>query len=85
MLTIGMDKQLDSIFIEFESGTAGYSEELDDNRIVDYSLNPGKAIGVCLHHVSDGVLLDGLPELEQVRIILAALGIKTHNQIAQNA
>ena len=78
MLTIGMDKALDSVFIEFEAGTAGYSEELDDNRIVDYSLNPGKPIGVCLHNVSDGVKLEGLPNPEQVAMILQALGVAVH-------
>ena len=77
MLTIGMDEKLDSIFIEFESGTAGYSKELDYNRIVDYSLNPGQPIGVCLHQVSDGVLLDGLPEPDKVQAILKALNIPT--------
>ena len=39
MLTIMNYK--DSLLIEFESGTAAYAEELDDDRIVDYSLNPG--------------------------------------------
>lgn len=76
MLKIGMDTTLDSVFIEFEAGTAGYSEELDDNRIVDYSLNPGKPIGVCLHNVSDGVKLEGLPHQDQVRQILTGLDVK---------
>ena len=76
MLTIGFDKELDSVFIEFESGTAGYAEELDDDRIVDYSLNPGEPIGVCLHNVSDGVKLEGLPQPERVRSILNGLGVE---------
>ena len=54
MLKVGMDQKLDSVFIEFESSTAGYAVELDENRIVDYSLNPGSPIGVCLHNVSKG-------------------------------
>ena len=77
MLTIGMDKELDSVFIEFESGTVGYSKELDDDRIIDYSLNPGRPIGVCLHNVSEGVLLEGLPEPDKVKAILAGLDIPT--------
>ncbi len=77
MLKVGMDKKLDSVFIEFESGTAGYAEELDDYRIVDYSLNPGKPIGVCLHSVSRGVKLQGLPQPDLVRDILKGLGIAT--------
>ena len=75
MLKVGMDQKLDSIFIEFESGTAGYAEELDDNRIVDYSLNPGEPIGVCLHNISKGVTLKGLPQPELVRDILTAFKV----------
>ena len=75
MLTVGLDRDLDSIFIEFEPGTAGYSEELDDDRIVDYSLNPGRPIGVSLHNISDGVKLAGLPRTDEVRSILACFNI----------
>ena len=77
MLKVGMDQKLDSVFIEFESSTAGYAVELDENRIVDYSLNPGSPIGVCLHNVSKGVNLTGLPRPGQVDRILKALEIPT--------
>lgn len=77
MLTIVMDEQLDSVIIEFKTGTAGYAVELDENRIVDYSLNPGTPIGVCLHNVSEGVIIDGLPEPDLVRPILRGLGVPT--------
>ena len=77
MLKVGMDKKLDSVFIEFETGTAGYAEELDHNRIVDYSLNPGRPIGVCLHNVSNGVKLKGLPNEGLVSSILQGLGVST--------
>ena len=76
MLTIGFDKDLDSVFIEFESGKAGYAEELDDDRIVDYSLNAEQPIGLCLHNVSDGVKLEGLPHPDRVRSILNGLGVE---------
>ncbi len=76
MLTVVTDSALDAVFIEFEDGPAGYSEELDENRIVDYSLNPGTPVGVCLHNVSDGVKLEGLPHQDQVRQILAGLGVE---------
>ena len=75
MLKVLMDETLDSILIEFESGTAGYAVELDENRIVDYSRNPGKPIGVCLHNVSEGVTIQGLPQPERVQAILVGLGI----------
>ena len=77
MFLIAMDKDLDSLLIEFEGGTAGYAVELDENRVVDYSLNPGHPIGICLHHVSEGVVIDGLPQSEKVAKILASLDIPT--------
>ena len=77
MLKVGMDSKLDSVFIEFETGTAGYAVELDHNRIVDYSLNPGKPIGVCLHNVSNGVKLENLPNAKLVSSILQGLGVPT--------
>ena len=77
MLKIGMDEELDVVFIEFESGIAGYAKELDDDRIVDYSSNPGKPIGVSLHNVSKGVRLEGLPQPEKVQSILEGLGVPT--------
>ena len=77
MITIMKNDEIDSVLIEFESGTAGYAEELDEDRIVDYSLNPGSPIGVSLHNVSQGVNLDGLPNVEMVKNILHGLGVST--------
>ena len=77
MLTVMMDQSLDSVLIEFESGVAGYAEELDDDRIIDFSANPGEPIGVSLHNVSAGVLLDGLPNRELVQSILEGIGVET--------
>ena len=34
-MLIQTDENLDTILIEFEAGTAGYAEELDDDRVVD--------------------------------------------------
>ena len=73
MLTIDVDEEGGSVFIGFEQGTVAYSKELDDDRIIDYSLNPGHPIGVCLHSVDEGVLLQGLPQPERVQKILAGL------------
>ena len=74
-MLILMDKTVDAVAIEFEPGVAGYAEKLDDWRFVDYSLNPGRPIGVSLHRVSAGVKLKGLPEPDKVREILEGLGI----------
>ncbi len=75
MLKIGWDESIGSLYIEFEAGTAGYARELDNDRIVDYSMNPGKPIGVCLHNVKDGVNLDGLPRPDLIQKVLMALDI----------
>ena len=77
MFLIAMDEDLDSLLIEFEGGTAAYAVELDENRVVDYSLNPGHPIGICLHRVSEGVIVKGLPHPEKVTKILASLDIST--------
>ena len=77
MFLIAMDPELDSLLIEFEGGTAAYAVELDENRVVDYSLNPGHPIGVCVHHVSEGVLVEGLPHPEKIKKILESLDIST--------
>ena len=75
-MRILMDTEVDAVAIEFEIGQAAYAEKLDADRSVDYSLNPGKPIGVSLHNVSNGVLLDGLPNEEQVGNILKALNVE---------
>ena len=77
MLTIGMDTEADAVYVEFEPGAAGYAKELDDYRIVDYSANPGRPIGVSLHNVSHGVKMEGLPERERLESILRGLGVET--------
>ncbi len=76
MITIMKSDEIDSVLIEFESGTAGYAEELDEDRIIDYSLNPGHPIGVSLHNISKGVILKGLPQPETIRKILISLDIR---------
>lgn len=76
MLMIGMDEAADAVYIHFTSDPVGYSKEIDDDRIVDYPLNPGEPVGVSLHAVSEGVKLEGLPQPEKVRSILGGLGVQ---------
>ena len=85
MITIMKNDEIDSVLIEFEAGTAGYAKELDDDRIVDYSLNPGHPIGVTLHNVSQGVNLDGLPRADLVKNILTGLDVVTRSNSGVNA
>jgi hypothetical protein len=77
MFLLAWDQYLDSLLIEFEGGTAAYAVELDDNRVVDYSSDPEHPIGICLHQVSEGVVVEGLPHSEKVARILGSLDIPT--------
>ena len=78
MLRIETDPKADAVYIQLLDEPIGYSEELDDNRLIDLTLNPGKPVGVALLAVSEGVKLDGLPEVEIIEKILGSLGVKTY-------
>jgi len=78
MLRIETDPRADAIYIQLLNEPIGYSEELDDNRLIDYTLNPGKPVGIDLLAVSEGVKLDGLPEVKTVEKILVGLGVKVY-------
>ncbi len=56
----------------------GYTQELDENRLVDYALNLGEPVGIDLLVVSEGVNLTGLPEADSISHILEGLGIKIY-------
>ena len=76
MYVVYFDDTIDALGIEFEPGLVGYSEELDENRIIDFSSNPGHPIGISLHGISKGVTLEGLPQAEKVSKILKGFGIQ---------
>jgi len=78
VLRITSDSKADAIYIQLLDEPIGYTEELDDNRLIDRTLNPGKVVGVDLSSVSKGVILKGLPEAEVVERILIGLGIKVY-------
>ena len=78
MLRIETDPRADAIYIQLLDEPIGCSEELDDNRLIDYTLNPGKPVGIDLLAVSEGVKLNGLPEAETIKGILVGLGVKVH-------
>ena len=80
MLQVDTDPKADAIYIKLLDEPIGYSEELDDNRIIDYTLNPGKLAGIDLLAVSQGVNLSGLPEVKGIEEMLIGLGIKTHRE-----
>ncbi len=76
MIRVEVDKTMDAIYIQLLAEPVGYSRELDDNRIIDYTLNPGDTVGIDLQAVSEGVKLDGLPHAEEIKGILLEMGIK---------
>lgn len=77
VLHVESDPRADAIYIQLLDEPIGYTEELDDNRLIDRSLSTDKAVGIDLSSVSEGVKLDRLPEVEIVRKILVGLGITT--------
>jgi uncharacterized protein YuzE len=80
MLHIEHDKEADAVYIQLIDEPIGYTKALDDNRLIDYTINPGKPVGVDLLAVSGGVNLKDLPEAETIGHILKGLGIKSHNE-----
>ncbi len=78
MLRIETDPTADAVYIQLLDEPIGYSEELDDKRLIDCTMNPGKPVGVDLLAVSEGVKLDGLPEVKIIERILVGLGIKVY-------
>ncbi len=78
MLHIESDPAADAVYIQLSNEPIGYTKELDDNRLIDYTMNPGEPVGVDLLAVSEGVKLDGLPEVESIEKILTGLGIKIY-------
>jgi len=77
MLRIETDPKADAIYIQLLDELIGYTEELDDNRLIDRTLN-GKAVGIDLSSVSKGVNLEGLPEAEAIGKMLVGLGVKVY-------
>ncbi|MFC1916582.1 DUF2283 domain-containing protein [Chloroflexota bacterium] len=80
MLHIESDPVADAVYIQFLDEPVGYTKELDENRVIDYTLNPGLPIGIDLLAVSDGVKLNDLPEVEMVEKVLQCLGVKCYSE-----
>jgi len=78
MLRMETDPRADAIYIQLLDEPIGYTKELDDNRLIDFTLNPEKPVGIHLLAVSEGVKLDGLPEAETIERILVGLGVKIY-------
>ena len=78
MLHVESDPKTDAIYIQLSDELIDYTEELDDNRLIDRTLDSGKVVGIDLSSVSKGVNLAGLPEAEAIGKMLVGLGIKVY-------
>jgi len=80
MLQVESDIKADAIYIQLADEPIGYTKELDDNRLIDYSMNPEEPVGIDLLAVSEGVKLNDLPEVKIVERILKGLGVKAYTE-----
>ena len=80
MIRVESDPTADAVYIQLLDEPIGYTKELDDNRLIDYTLNPGKPVGVDLLAVSEGVKLNGLPEVGMIEDILKVLGVNAYTE-----
>ena len=78
MLRVESDPIADAVYVQLVDKPIGYTRELDDNRIIDYSIF-GESVGVDLLAVSKGVKLINLPETETVEKILVGLGVTVNH------
>jgi len=69
------DKRADAIYIKLSDEPIAYTEALDDERIIDYDAK-GNPVGVELLCVSDGVITEGLPALNEIIHILESEQVK---------
>jgi len=79
MLRVESDPIADAVYIALSDEPIGYTKELDDNRLVDYTMNPGKPVGIDLLAVSAGVNLANLPEAETVKRVLEAINVNVYS------
>ena len=75
MLGVVRDPEADAVYIQLSDEPVGYTVGLDENRLIDRSMNPGKPVGADLLEVSEWVNLTGLPEADSISRTLEALGI----------
>ena len=69
------DKEADAIYIRLDEGEYSHGEDLDTERRVDFDAK-GRAIGVELLCVSDGVNLESLPERALIERLLDERGVR---------
>lgn len=71
------DRYADAIYVYLSSGKYSHGEDIDEDRRIDYSSN-NRPIGVELLSVSNGINLNGLPKVDEIKEILTSEGIDTY-------
>ncbi|MEX1255462.1 MAG: DUF2283 domain-containing protein [Dehalococcoidia bacterium] len=68
-VTFTYDPDADAVYIRLERKPLSYTEEVDDQRHVDFAAD-GTAIGIELLYVSDGIEARGLPRADLVKRVV---------------
>lgn len=71
------DRDADAIYIYLSSEKYSYGEDIDEDRRIDYS-SSNRPIGIELLSVSNGVNLDSLPKVNEIKEFLIHEGITTY-------
>ncbi|MBM3142377.1 MAG: DUF2283 domain-containing protein [Chloroflexi bacterium] len=71
------DREADAIYINLIDKPFAYTKKVDNRRHVDYA-SDDTPIGIELLCVSDGIISDGIPILEEVLKDLSKRHIKVH-------
>ena len=76
-MKLNHDPQADAIYIYLSSKPYAYGKDLDDQRRIDYA-SDDTPNGVELLSVSRGVIINGLPRVQEMASLLEANSIKTY-------
>jgi uncharacterized protein YuzE len=76
--TIEYDREADAAYVQLRNLPYTVGKDLDDDRRIDYAAD-GSPIGVELLNVSLGVKIKGLPEGDQIALLLRREGITTRS------
>jgi len=76
-MRIEYDREADAIYIYLSNAKVAYGRDLDNERRIDYDDND-EPRGLELLCVSDGVIIDDLPNTEEVGRMLGERGIRIY-------
>ncbi|MBI3973987.1 MAG: DUF2283 domain-containing protein [Chloroflexi bacterium] len=77
------DPEADAVYVYLTDDTetpVAETRELDDARMIDYAAD-GTVVGVEFLGVSEGVLLDGVPQADEIAAALHSIGIATSQPV----